>query len=170
MGFLSDITDSIFGGTDKTGINEQKDANAQTKAYIREQSGLARYNANDIYRQGDQARNMGINLAMALMGQALPQQFGILQRGQGDYQNAILGNQDGTMGSGTPFTYMPGGLPQVTPMQLPNFNQTWNVGTGSPAQGFSQQATTQGQQGGAINTDQMITNQVLSQMLGGLFR
>jgi len=173
MGFLSDITDSIFGGTDKTGINEQKDANAQTQAYIREQSGLARNNANDLYRQGDQARNLGINLAMALMGQALPQQFGMLQRGQADYQNAILGNPDGSLASLTnaPFQYMPGGLPQVTPTQLPNFNQTWNVGTGSPAQGFSQQAATQGaqgSQGGAIN--QMITNQVLSQMLGGLFR
>jgi len=168
MGFLSDITKSVFGGSDDTGIKAQQQSNERSQAYIEQQSGLARNNANDLYRQGDQARNMGINLAMALMGQALPQQFGILQRGQGDYQNAILGNQDGTMGSGTPFTYMSGGLPQVTPMQLPNFNQTWNVGTGSPAQGFSQQAMTQGQQGGqGGDINQYIMNQALSQMLGG---
>lgn len=168
MGFLSGITKNLFGGSDDSGIKEQQRANDRSQAYIEQQTGLARGDANSLYQQGDYARNLGINLAMALMGQALPQQFGILQRGQGDYQNAILGNQDGTMGSGTPFTYMPGGLPQVTPMQLPNFNQTWNVGTGSPAQGFSQQAMTQGQQGGqGGDINQYIMNQALSQMLGG---
>lgn len=180
MGFLSDITDSIFGGSDDTGIKAQQQSNERSQAYIEQQSGLARNNANDLYRQGDQARNMGINLAMALMGQALPQQFGMLQRGQADYQNAILGNPDGSLASLTnaPFQYMPGGLPQITPTQLPNFNQTWNVGTGSPAQGFSQQAATQGQQaatqgqqgGQSGDINQYIMNQALTQMLGGLFR
>jgi len=154
MGFLSDVTKSIFGGTDKTGINEQKDANARSQAYIQQQTGLARGDANSLYQQGDYARNLGINLAMALMGQSLPQQQRQLQMGQADYQNAILGNQDGTLGSGTPFSYMPGSMPQAYTTQLPNFGQTWNVGSTTAQQNAPQQA-------------QPDAYAMLAQMLGG---
>jgi hypothetical protein len=166
MGFLSDITGGLFGGSDDTGIKEQQKANERSQAYIQQQTGQARGDASQLYQQGDYARNLGINLAMALMGQALPQQYGMLQRGQADYQNAILGNPDGSLASLTnqPFQYMPGGLPQSTPMQLPSFGQTWNF---SAPQGNAQGGAQGGGQGGDQN--QMVMNQ-LSQMLGGMFR
>jgi len=156
MGFLSDITKSVFGGTDDTGIKEQQKANQASQAYIQQQTGLARGNANDLYQQGDYARNLGINLAMALMGQALPQQQRQLQMGQMDYQNAILGNRDA---GGMQFSNMP----QASPVQLPNFGQTWNV-IGNNPQGS--QATQQNPQAQA-GMNQVIMNQAIAQLLGG---
>ena len=161
MGFLSDITDSIFGGSDDSGIKEQQRANDRSQAYIEQQTGLARGDANTLYQQGDFARNMGINLAMALLGQALPQQQRQLQMGQADYQNAILGNRDGTLGAGTPFQYMPGGMAQASPAQLPDFGQTWNIGA------TGQQGSAPATQGPQTGSPEM--TQLIAQLLGGRF-
>jgi len=158
MGFLSDVTKSLFGGTDDTGIKEQQKANQQSQAYIQQQTGQARTDAGQLYQQGDYARNLGINLAMALMGQSLPQQQRQLQMGQADYQNAILGNQDGTLGSGTPFSYMQGSMPQAYTTQLPNFGQTWNIGA-LPAI----------QSQGGNNSGSSTQDMLLSGFLGGKF-
>jgi hypothetical protein len=157
MGFLSGITNSLFGGTDDSGIKAQQKSNDASQAYIRQQTGQARGDAGQLYQQGDYARNLGINLAMALMGQALPQQYRQLQAGQGDYQNAILGNQDGTIG-GTPFSFMQGVQPQASPVQLPDFKQTWNFSNNPQAQGAS------GQQGGSVNQSQVA---LIASLLGG---
>mgnify|MGYP003441492395 CR=1 FL=1 len=154
MGFLSGITKNLFGGSDDSGIKEQQRANDRSQAYIEQQTGLARGDANSLYQQGDYARNLGINLAMALMGQALPMQQRQLQAGQADYQNAILGNQDGTLGFGTPFTYMQGSMPQAYNAQLPSFGQTWNVGSTAAQPNAPQQA-------------QPDAYAMLAQMLGG---
>lgn len=154
MGFLSRITKNLFGGSDDSGIKEQQRANDRSQAYIEQQTGLARGDANSLYQQGDYARNLGINLAMALMGQALPMQQRQLQAGQADYQNAILGNQDGTLGFGTPFTYMQGSMPQAYNAQLPSFGQTWNVGSTAAQPNAPQQA-------------QPDAYAMLAQMLGG---
>jgi len=154
MGFLSGITKNLFGGSDDSGIKEQQRANDRSQAYIEQQTGLARGDANSLYQQGDYARNLGINLAMALMGQALPMQQRQLQMGQADYQNAILGNQDGTLGAGTPFTYMQGSMPQAYTAQLPSFGQTWNVGSTAAQPNAPQQA-------------QPDAYAMLAQMLGG---
>lgn len=168
MGFLSDITKSVFGGSDDTGIKAQQQANDRSQAYIQQQTGQARGDAGQLYQQGDYARNLGINLAMALMGQALPQQFNMLQRGQADYQNAILGTPDGGITSLTsPFQYQAGGLPSVPVTQLPNFGQTWNFSAPQSAGGVLGGSQGQGSQGQGSQS-QMI-NMALGQLLGGGF-
>jgi hypothetical protein len=126
MGFLSGITKSLFGGTDDTGIKEQQKANDRSQAYIREQTGQARGEAGQLYQQGDYARNLGINLAMALMGQSLPKQFSMLQGGQQDFQNAILGMQQ------APSQYQ---VPSVPITQLPNFQSDVEHSAGARAGG-----------------------------------
>lgn len=171
MGFLSGITKSLFGGTDDTGIKEQQKANDRSQAYIQQQTGLARGEAGQLFQQGDYARNLGINLAMALMGQALPQQSRQLQLGQADYQNAILGTPDGTFSGGSltqgPFQFMPGGMPQASPMQLPSFGQTWNIPTtGQPGQPMQPM---QGQQAQNPQMGSQQMSQMLAQLLGGRF-
>ena len=91
MGFLSDITKTLFGGTDDTGLKAQ-------------QAALARGDANYLYPAGDAARNQGISAAMGLMGRALPEQMRMFQggnqaaqlhymQGQPQYKNDILGMQ-----------------------------------------------------------------------------
>jgi hypothetical protein len=164
MGFLSGITDSLFGGSDDSGIKEQRKANEKSQAYIQQQTGLTRGEAGQLYQQGDYARNMGINLAMALMGQALPQQQRQLQMGQYDYQNAILGNQDGTNPNGQMFSYMQGVQPQASPMQLPNFQQTWNIPTTGQPGGAQPQATQPSPQ---VGSQEMA--QLLARLLGGQY-
>ncbi len=102
MGFLSGITKGLFGGSDDSSQQSQAKANAQTQAYIEAQAKLARGDAGQLYDQGDAARNSGINLAMALMGQSMPEQMRMYQQGnmeaqrlysagQPAYQDAILG-------------------------------------------------------------------------------
>jgi hypothetical protein len=109
MGFLSDV----FGGTDNSGIKAQEKSNAKAQAYIEAQSQLARGNAQSLYGQGDDARDLGINLAMALMGRSLPQQWQTYNQGMQGYENAILGRT-------RPYNpQMPD--PQSYRMQLPDF-------------------------------------------------
>ena len=104
MGFLSDITKTLFGGTDDTGLKEQQKANDRSQQFIREQAALARGDANYLYPAGDAARNQGISAAMGLMGRALPEQMRMFQggnqaaqlhymQGQPQYKNDILGMQ-----------------------------------------------------------------------------
>lgn len=104
MGFLSDITKTLFGGTDDTGLKAQQKANDRSQQFIREQAALARGDANYLYPAGDAARNQGISAAMGLMGRALPEQMRMFQggnqaaqlhymQGQPQYKNDILGMQ-----------------------------------------------------------------------------
>jgi hypothetical protein len=168
MGFLSGITKSLFGGTDDSGQKAQQQSNERSQAYIEQQSGLARGNANDLYQQGDYARNLGINLAMALMGQSLPQQMGLYQQGnmqaqrqyqqgQSDYESGILGTPRQSANQWAYGSALPAQSSYQT--QLPNFNQTWNVNqaSGTTAQPMAQQA-------------QVDPYAMLSQLLGGAQR
>lgn len=164
MGFLSGITKSLFGGTDDTGIKEQQKSNDRSQAYIREQTGLARGDAGNLYQQGDYARNLGINLAMALMGQSLPTQMNMLQQGNVAAQNQYIQGQPmymndilGVRNNQPQQTAYSQTLPSASSYQmtLPSFNQAWGLGGSQPQnpQGSSQSAI----------------NQALSQMLGGAF-
>jgi len=146
MGFLSGIKDTLFGGSDDSGIEAQQKSNERSQAYIEAQSKLARGDANSLYAQGDYARNLGINMAMALMGRSLPQQMGMFQggnmaaqnqyiQGQPMYQNDILGIPNNQPTQSPYRAALPD--PGSYQMQLPNFGQTWNVGaagTASPQQ------------------------------------
>jgi hypothetical protein len=102
MSFLGGIGEKIFGGTDNSAQKAQQQANQRSQEYIERMMNLNRGDANALYTQGDQARNQGINAAMALMGQSMPDQMRLFQQGnvaaqkywsQGapQYQNAILG-------------------------------------------------------------------------------
>jgi len=102
MGFLSGLTEKVFGGTDNSAQKEQIKANAASKAYTEAMAKQSAAQANYLYSQGDYARNTGINAAMGLMGNNMPTQMGMYQNGNvaaqqqllaglPQYQNAILG-------------------------------------------------------------------------------
>lgn len=121
MGFLSGITDSLFGGSDDSGIKAQQKANDRSQAYIKEQSGLARTDANRLFGQGDDARNQGINLAMALMGQSLPQQMQMYQDGNARAQQQLMMGQHAYNAAilGQPSNQAPPQAPTQAPTQEP---------------------------------------------------
>lgn len=102
MGFLSGLSEKLFGGTDNSAQKAQMAANQKSQEYIERMMNLGRGDANALYSQGDFARNQGINAAMALMGNSMPTQMGMFQDGNvsaqmqllaglPQYQNAILG-------------------------------------------------------------------------------
>ena len=102
MGFLSGLTEKVFGGTDNSAQKAQIAANQRTQEFIERMAGLNRADANYLYPQGDYARNQTINAAMALLGNSMPTQMGMYQDGNvaaqmqllaglPQYQNAILG-------------------------------------------------------------------------------
>lgn len=148
MGFLSGLTEKVFGGTDNSAQKAQQQANARSQAWIEQQAALARGDANYLYPQGDYARNQGINAAMALMGQAMPYQMGSFQNGNvaaqnlllagmPQYQNAILGmpvnNQalqpyQGALPDSSMYNQR---LPDFGMVQAPQPGQSWGS-TGQP--------------------------------------
>jgi hypothetical protein len=148
MGFLSGVTEKLFGGTDNSAQKAQQAANAKSQAYIEQQSQLARGDANYLYPQGDYARNQGINAAMALMGQSMPTQMGMFQDGNvsaqmqllaglPQYQNAILGMPVNNQALQPTRLNMPDAssyqqqLPSFGMAQAPAQGQSW--GNGQPA-------------------------------------
>jgi hypothetical protein len=177
MGFLSGLTEKIFGGTDNSAQKAQQQSNAASQAFIEEQSRLARGDANYLYPQGDYARNRGINAAMALMGRAMPYQMGAFQNGNVEaqnrllagmpqYQNSILGmpvdNQElqpYRMGMPDSSFYRQQ-LPDFGMAQAPQAGQSW----GQPT------AAVTGQQPQPGRPQQEQVGQLLAMMLGGGFR
>lgn len=102
MGFLSGIGEKIFGGTDNSAQKEQIAANERTQEFIEQQAGIARGDALGLFPYGDQARNDSYNLALSMLGQAIPEQMRVFQQGNvgaqlnmaaamPQFQNAILG-------------------------------------------------------------------------------
>ena len=102
MGFLSGITEKVFGGTDNSSQKAQIAQNARTQKFIEEQARINRGDALSLYPQADYARNSTINAAMGLMGRALPAQMGMFQggnvaaqqyllSGMPQYENALMG-------------------------------------------------------------------------------
>jgi hypothetical protein len=183
MGFLSGLTEKVFGGTDNSAQKAQQQANARSQAFIEEQARLARGDANYLYPQGDYARNQGINAAMALMGSAMPTQMGMFQDGNvsaqmqllaglPQYQNAILG---------APVNY---GALQPTRLampdssfysqRLPDFGMAQAP---APGQGWGAPQVQTQMQGGMIplqggqqpGIDQAAANKIIGMMLGGSY-
>jgi len=158
MGFLSGLTEKVFGGTDNSQQKLQQAANAKTQAWIEQQAALARGDANYLYPQGDYARDTGINAAMALMGNSMPTQMGMYQNGNiaaqqmllagmPQYQNAILGMPVNNQALQPYQSAMPDS--SAYKQQLPNFNmqqapaagQSWGTNTAyaQQPQQFAQQ-------------------------------
>lgn len=166
MGFLSGLTEKVFGGTDNSAQKAQMAANQRTQEYIERMAGLARGDANALYSAGDYARNQGINAAMALMGRSMPTQMGMFQdgnvsaqmqllAGMPQYQNAILGMPVNNQALQPYRAAMPD--PSSYRVQLPDFGQPQ-----APAPGQSWQWQ-QPQQAQGINP------QMLSMLLGGRY-
>jgi len=169
MGFLSGLTEKVFGGTDNSAQKAQQQANARSQAFIEEQARLARGDANYLYPQGDYARNQGINAAMALMGNSMPTQMGLYQDGNvsaqmqllaglPQFQNAILGMPVNNQAYQPTRLSMPDSsfykqqLPDFGMAQAPAAGQSW----GTPQTAQPQQAQQQG-----------INPQMLGMLLGG---
>lgn len=120
MGFLSGIGEKIFGGNDSRGQDAQIEANARYEQYIREQAALARGDASNLYNYADDARNQSYNMALEMLGGAMPEQARLFQDGNymaqqqlsmgaPQYQNAIMG--------------LPVQQAQPMNVQMPDFSQ-----------------------------------------------
>lgn len=176
MGFLSGLTEKVFGGTDNSAQKAQQQANARSQAFIEEQSRLARGDANYLYPQGDYARNQGINAAMALMGNSMPTQMGMFQDGNvsaqmqllaglPQYQNAILGMPVNNAALQPTRLSMPDSsfyrqqLPDFGMAQAPQPGQSWGDPPSAQPMQMPQQPMPQQSQG--------INPQMLAMLLGG---
>jgi hypothetical protein len=184
MGFLSGLTEKVFGGTDNSAQKAQQQANAKSQAFIEEQSRLARGDANYLYPQGDYARNQGINAAMSLMGSAMPTQMGMFQDGNvsaqmqllaglPQYQNAILGMPVNNQALQPTRLSMPDSsfysqkLPDFGMAQAPQQGQSWGSPQGVQNQMQGQPIPMQQSAQGQYNGGQQEINQLISMMLGG---
>lgn len=170
MGFLSKISDTLFGGTDDSAQKAQLQANERSQKFIEEQAALNRADANQLYRYGDMARNQGLNAALALMGESLPTQMRMFQdgnvsaqmqmlAGMPQYQNAILGMPVDNSAL-QPYR---SDIPSVPTTQLPNFDQMPIPGAGQPW-GTSPQAAPAAAQAQQPSAQQQINYALL---LGG---
>lgn len=184
MGFLSGLTEKVFGGTDNSAQKAQQQANARSQEYIERMMNLGRGDANALYSQGDFARNQGINAAMALMGQSMPAQLGMFQDGNvsaqmqllaglPQYQNAILGMPVDNSALQPTRLAMPDAsayqqrLPDFGNMQQPAPGQPWGASQGAAVSpSFAQNNPQQPVQG--VGQEAAI-NRAMSMMLGGRF-
>lgn len=189
MGFLSGVTEKLFGGTDNSAQKMQQQANQKSQAWIEQMAALGRGDANALYPAGDYARNTGINAAMALMGQSMPAQMGMFQdgnvsaqmqllAGMPQYQNAILGQPVNNQALQPYRSAMPD--PSSYRTQLPDFGQPQQPAAGQPwqwqnpnqapvqAQQMPQQQLPQQQpQQGGLPPNAGIPPNMLAMFLGG---
>jgi hypothetical protein len=104
MGFFSDVVSGIFGGTDTSAQDAAIGQNAAAAAAIRAATQQARNDALGLFPQGQQARSLGFQGALDVLGQTIPQQLQAFQAGNvgaqqnlaaglPQFQNAILGGQ-----------------------------------------------------------------------------
>ena len=102
MGIFSDITDTLFGGTDDSSQKKQIKANERTQEFIEEQSAQARGDALNLQPLVDQAFRGGYGSATSMLGGGLERSMDLYGRGNyaaqeallagmPQYQNAILG-------------------------------------------------------------------------------
>lgn len=167
MGFLSGLTEKVFGGTDNSAQKAQMAANQRSQEYIERMMNLGRGDANALYSQGDYARNTGIDAAMALMGRSMPTQMGMFQdgnvsaqmqllAGMPQYQNAILGMPVNNAAFQPTRLAMPD--PSAYQQRLPDFGNM-----APPAPGQSWGTPQQPQQG------QQADPRAMAMLLGGRF-
>lgn len=133
---------SIFGGgtskASRQSVENQKQQNAQTQAFIERQTGRARNDVLSLYPQGDTARNAGFQSSLDMIAAGVDPQISafqqgnvgaqnILNMGRGSFNNAILGAPTTeltpqSISVDTTFLQNPK-LPDFQPLSLPT-NQT----------------------------------------------
>jgi len=101
MGFLSGVSDALFGDPNQA-LNAQQKANKRSQEYIQEQTAAGLLDANTLFRQSQQPLQQGYQAAIDALGGTLRQQIDTTARGNyfgqeallagmPQFQNAILG-------------------------------------------------------------------------------
>lgn len=104
MGFLSSITDTLFGDSGKGAAKQSKKDSAANREFIRQATETARADIDRIFPQVQAQRLGGFQGAQNVLAQGIPQQFDIFQQGNlqaqqtaglapQQIQNALLGIQ-----------------------------------------------------------------------------
>ena len=89
---MSKVVKALFGGTDKTTLKAQKQANKRTQQFIEQQGGIARADVLPLAGGAFENINLGSQAALDVLGQTIPQQFGTFQAGNvGAQQNLLAG-------------------------------------------------------------------------------
>jgi hypothetical protein len=102
MGWLSDVSDFVFGGTDDTAIKKQTKANQRAQEFIEEQAALGRGDALTLqpivdasllggYQSAADTLGLGLEGGLDLFGQGNYQAQQNMLAGLPQYQRAILG-------------------------------------------------------------------------------
>jgi hypothetical protein len=102
MGWLSDVWDGVFGGTDDTALRQQRDENRRAQEFIEEQAALGRGDALTLqpivdasllggYQSAADTLGLGLQGGLDLFGQGNYQAQQNMLAGLPQYQRAILG-------------------------------------------------------------------------------
>lgn len=81
MGFLSSITDTLFGDNGKAASDKQSRENELNRSFIREGIAEGRADIERLYPGVNQARQEGFSAAKDIFAQTAPQAFDLFQQG-----------------------------------------------------------------------------------------
>ena len=176
MSIFSDISDFLFGGTDTSAQELQRQANLEAQRAIDVGTKQARADVLGLFPEASQARNLGFQAALDVLGQSIPAQLQAFQQGNvGAQQNilaglpqfrsAILGGQfDPTAFQPTTLGFDAGFAQQT----LPTFTERAAPRTAVQQQQQAQQALSQLLAGaGNFSGVQSVPQQVGAEGLGG---
>jgi hypothetical protein len=95
MGFLSGLTKTLFGGTDKSSQKATLKQNEDTQQYIRQVTDQARGDVSRIIPRAAEAGQKGYNAALDLSQASAPMQIDALRGGNQAAQQALLAGLGG---------------------------------------------------------------------------
>ena len=87
---MSSLVKTLFGGTDKSSLKAQQQANVGTQQFIEQQGAQARGDVLALQPGVEQNRQLGQQAALDVLGQTIPQQFSTFQQGNVGAQSALL--------------------------------------------------------------------------------
>lgn len=92
MSIFSDISDFLFGGVDTSAQELQRQANLEAQRAINVSTQQARADVLGLFPEASQARNLGFQAALDVLGQSIPAQLQAFQQGNvGAQQNILAG-------------------------------------------------------------------------------
>jgi hypothetical protein len=84
------VVKTVFGGTDDSAQKAQKKANTSAQQLIEQKGVEARGDALSLSPASDENRNLGLQAALDVLGQSIPQQLSTFQQGNVGAQQALL--------------------------------------------------------------------------------
>ena len=87
---MGDLVKTLFGGTDKSSLKAQQQANVGTQRFIEQQGQQARGDVLALQPGVEQNRMLEQQAALDVLGQTIPQQFSTFQQGNVGAQQALL--------------------------------------------------------------------------------